>query len=63
MKRLIYYIEYTCLLNEKNTIRINFEVGPLYIFWVKNNRFDLDNFLYLQLTWATQINWTQRHSN
>lgn len=41
----------------------NFEVGPLYIFWVKNSRFDLDNFLYLQLTWATQLNWMKKQSN
>lgn len=33
----------------------NFEVGPLYIFWVNNAQHDLTNFLYLQLTWVSHV--------
>lgn len=34
----------------------NFELGPLYIFWINSqNRFT--NLLYLQLTWSTHINF------
>lgn len=39
----------------------NFEVGPLYMFWVNSGgRRDLTNFYYLQLTWATHIDFTHR---
>jgi len=33
------------------------EVGPLYIFWVNNARYDLTNFYYLQLTWVSNISF------
>ena len=34
----------------------NFEVGPLYIFWVNNSAWkDLTNFYYLQFAWSTHI--------
>lgn len=38
----------------------NFEAGPLYIFWVNNAQNDLTNFFYLQLTWATHIDFTKK---
>jgi hypothetical protein len=35
----------------------NWEIGPLYIFWVINKQYDLTNLLYLQLTWSTHLNF------
>jgi hypothetical protein len=34
----------------------NFELGPLYIFWLNNSAWkDLTNFYYLQFAWSTHI--------
>ena len=39
----------------------NFEIGPLYMFWVNSGgRKDLTNFYYMQLTWATHIDFRRR---
>lgn len=43
----------------KATKASTFEVGPLYIFWV-NKGTELTNFLYLQLTWSTHVNFTKK---
>ncbi len=44
----------------KTTKSSNFEVGPLYIFWVNNAWKDLNNFYYLQLTWITNVNLSHK---
>lgn len=45
----------SCALGLKSKQMGNFEIGPLYIFWINNqNRFT--NLLYLQLTWSTHVN-------
>jgi len=33
----------------------NFELGPLYIFWVNNRNNGMSHFYYLQLTWSTHV--------
>jgi len=35
----------------------NWELGPLYIFWVMNKQYDLTNLFYLQLTWVTHLDF------
>ncbi len=37
----------------------NFELGPLYMFWV-NQTTELTNFYYLQLAWSTHIDFTRK---
>lgn len=38
----------------------NFEIGPLYMFWVTDKQNDLTNFLYLQLAWVTHLDFTKK---
>jgi hypothetical protein len=38
----------------------SFELGPLYIFWVNDKQNNLSNFYYLQLTWATQLDFRKK---
>lgn len=38
----------------------NFEIGPLYIFWITNKQNDFKNFIYLQLTWNTHLNLSKK---
>jgi len=46
-------------LNFKTKKTGNFEIGPLYIFWVANKNNDLINFYYLQITWQTNLNFSK----
>ena len=39
------------------------EIGPLYIFWVNNPKYDLTNLLYLQLTWNTHLDFSKKKSD
>lgn len=38
----------------------SFEVGPLYIGGVRNANIDLQNLIYLQLSWITNIDWRKK---
>lgn len=46
-------------LNKSNTI----ETGPLYIFWVNNKQNDLTNFLYLQVTWVSHLDFRKQKAS
>lgn len=35
------------------------ELGPLYIFWVNNVKYQLTNFYYLQFTWVNHLNFSK----
>lgn len=36
------------------------EMGPLYIYWVNNQQYDLTNFVYLQVAWVSHVNFSKR---
>ncbi len=38
------------------------EAGPIYIFWVNDNKGTLNNFYYLQLTWVTHVSFVKKQN-
>jgi len=47
-------------IGKKINTNNNLEIGPLYIFWITNQQNDFKNFLHLQLTWVSNLDFTKK---